>query len=581
MSAVERKAVKASILAPGKSVDPKNALIEHSIADALNSVAKAFRAMSLYMANNPVRATTVANAAKAFAAVWRHAESVELRVTENSLLYEGNCVYNDADRGTEGLPWILYRDGLRTLTFHAGFEKDSLQAFLEILKRMRSISPDDDDLVTLFWVANLSNFSYRHVEGPLEGTAAAAGESSSARSDLAARARNAASAESAHVGDGPPPSLVRIEDFDSTLYFLDAPESDYLLDAVKREYDADPRIRVVITLFEIATMDVPLNFRLEAVENVERVLVESLAENDFDMVAVLTRYAIESAKKHISDSDDCTAVRASIGLLLEKLSEPSTIAQLLEALESHDFSPTPEAMQDLFVQLRPNALPPLLAFLGSNSQSAFRVHVEAATRRLASGYTVELSRLIGSTDESVARGAIGLAAALATHAAVPYLAHILGSKDGTLRSEAVSALRDIGSTGALQALERTIGDADREVRLLGLRAISAHRHVGAFPKLHALMQNRKAFRNADRSEKVALFEAYGAVCGEAGVAELDRLLNDKGMFGYRESSDVRACAALALGQVQSSASLTALRRAADSSDTVVRNAVSRAMKGGA
>ncbi len=565
-----------SISEAERSAEPRAVLLQ-SIQDALKSVSKAFRAMSLYMANNPVRATTLENAAKAFVDVWKHTESLELRVTENSLFYEGDSVYTDADRGTEGLPWLLYRDGLRTLTFNAGFEKGSLEAFLAILKRMRSISPDDDDLVTLLWVANLPNFSYQHIEGPLDSSANAV-DRSTPKCDVAVRATIVA--ESAQVGEGPPPAVIRMEDFDPTLYFLDARESDYLLDEVKREYNTDPRIRVVGALFEITAMNVALNFRLEAVENIERVLVESLSGNDFPMVAMITRYAIESSKNRSAGTEESTAVRNAVASLLEKLSEPSTISQLLEALDSHELSPATEALQDLFAQLRPNALPPLLAFLGGKSQSASRAQVEAATRRLASAYSVELARLIGSADEAIARGALSLAASLGTHAAVPQLAQLLGSKDSALRSEAVSALRDIGSPGALQALERTIGDSDREVRVLGLRAIAGHRHVGAFPKLRALLQNKRTLRNSDRSEKLVLFEAYGAVCGDAGVPELDALLNGKGMFGHRESSDVRACAALALGQVDSASSLNALQRAADTNDTVVRSAVSRAMKGG-
>ena len=80
---------------------------------------------------------------------------------------------------------------------------------------------------------------------------------------------------------------------------------------------------------------------------------------------------------------------------------------------------------------------------------------------------------------------------------------------------------------------------------------------------------------------MALFEAYGTICGDAGVGELDQLLNARGLLGARESAEVRACAARALGLINSAVANAALQRAAETKDIVVRSAVARAMKGAA
>jgi HEAT repeat protein len=88
-------------------------------------------------------------------------------------------------------------------------------------------------------------------------------------------------------------------------------------------------------------------------------------------------------------------------------------------------------------------------------------------------------------------------------------------------------------------------------------------------------------RDADLTEKMAYFEAYGAMCGDAGVVYLDGLLNTKGMFGKREDSELRACAAMALGRIGTKKAQDSLRKSADEKDIVVRNAVTRALRGGA
>ena len=82
------------------------------------------------------------------------------------------------------------------------------------------------------------------------------------------------------------------------------------------------------------------------------------------------------------------------------------------------------------------------------------------------------------------------------------------------------------------------------------------------------------------THKMALFEAYGTLCGDAGVTLLDGMLNARGLFGRKEDPELRACAAMALGRVGSDAAIATLRRASTEKDILVRNAVNRALRGG-
>jgi HEAT repeat protein len=206
--------------------------------------------------------------------------------------------------------------------------------------------------------------------------------------------------------------------------------------------------------------------------------------------------------------------------------------------------------------------------------------LEEAAARLASQNTGELVKLIVSPAHAVAEEAIRRAGALKSPAAVAPLTRVLADGDSALRVGAVQALGEIATPGALQALERGMDDAERDVRVAAVRALSARNYRPMLPKLDAMVKG-KAIREADLSEKMAVFEAYGALCGDEGVSGLDGMLNGKSMFGRREEPEVRACAAVALGRINSPKSLESLRRAASEKDVVVRNAVNRALRGGA
>jgi HEAT repeat protein len=204
--------------------------------------------------------------------------------------------------------------------------------------------------------------------------------------------------------------------------------------------------------------------------------------------------------------------------------------------------------------------------------------LEAAAERLASLNTSELVRLILVQEREVALEAIRRAGALKTPAAVQSLSKVMSGPDVELRQVAVHALTEIGSPSALQALERGVEDTDREVRISTVRAFTARTYRLVLPRIDAVVKG-KAIREADLTEKMAFFEAFGTLAGEGGVEYLDSVLNGKGFLGRREDSELRACAAIALGRVSGPKATDVLRKASSEKDVVVRNAVNRALRG--
>ena len=78
--------------------------------------------------------------------------------------------------------------------------------------------------------------------------------------------------------------------------------------------------------------------------------------------------------------------------------------------------------------------------------------------------------------------------------------------------------------------------------------MASGRTRGAAAATGATAVKGKAIRDADLREKMAFFEGYGALCGDAGIPHLDNILNGKGFLGRREDPEIRACAAMALGR---------------------------------
>jgi HEAT repeat protein len=234
-------------------------------------------------------------------------------------------------------------------------------------------------------------------------------------------------------------------------------------------------------------------------------------------------------------------------------------------------------LDELFGILQPRALETLLSWIGRSKNGQLKMLLEVAATRLASGNSTELIRLIGSDDEAVVHEAIRRAAALKSPAAVPALGKMLTVGEPEMRVAAVTALTEIGSPGAMQMLERALTDEDREVRIVAVRAIAGKVTRSALPKIEAALKG-KELRETNLTEKMAFFEAYGVLCGDAGIPFLDGLLHAKGFMGKKDDPEMRACAAMALGKVGTAKAMESLNRAAAEKDVIVRNAVSKAIR---
>jgi HEAT repeat protein len=159
----------------------------------------------------------------------------------------------------------------------------------------------------------------------------------------------------------------------------------------------------------------------------------------------------------------------------------------------------------------------------------------------------------------------------------PALTHLLAHQDAAVRLAAVEAAVTLKASTVAGALVNTLEDPEREIRIAAAKALGALQYRPAAKALGGIVRGR-AIRDADISEKVAVFEAFGIVAEADGLDVLDGLLNGKGFLGKREPTDIRAAAALALGRIAGPEARAVLERATQDDDAVVRSNVNRALR---
>jgi len=533
-------------------------------------VSKGIRATQLYLPNNPVYQRAVDNIRTAFRQIWQATDDLVFDVGETELRWEDNVVYSQ-DQRNESIAWTLYKDGVRSLAFKPGVEETEIVRFLGVLQQARNLQADaPDDLLTLLWSEDFQLIAYTFRELATENAVPIEATETVPTSTPPTQLRHQVEEEAPPKREG----LVSMDDFDTTLYFLEDSEIDYLKKDVEREYSQDLRRNVLSMLFDLLELQTYGTVRAELISIVENFIPYLLGAGDFRSVAFIlreTRAVLQRARELIPEH------RQTLEVLPSRLSQSEALSQLLQALDEATVHPTEEELSELFQELKPEALSTLMVWIGKLHEPYVRDLVQGAAARLAQANAAEVLKALASQDATAQLEMVKLAGRLRLPGAPEGMEPLLGSEDRTLKLAVVEALTAIASPSAMRLLEKAVDDSDRDVRIAAVRFLASRGYRNAAARVESMVSGSK-LKNADLTEKMAFFEAYGTLVGTKGIPALEKMLSAKSLLGKKEDPETRACAAMALGKIRTPEARAVLERAAQDKEPLVKNAVSRALR---
>jgi hypothetical protein len=484
------------------------------VEEMLRQLARSIKTHQLYLPNNPIYQRAIENLHAAFAPIWPHTSEIVLSITEADFRWFGRSVMHEANR-SESVPWVFFKDGVRELTMTQGFEDEELVSLLRILQRVRNAAPEEDDLLTLMWEQEFTRLRYRFVDINLDS------HPSFDASPAPLQERTLPIVEDMRAEEAAQPErksgIVRMEDLDATLYFLDEKEIDYLRGEVAAEQTVDMPRNVLAILLDIFEVQESEQVREEICGIFESYMLNLLSSGAYGSVAYLLGETEQLMRRAVALAP---AHKQRLLALPTSLSDPKVLSQLLEALDQAEAIPLQSELDALFDQLRGGVLGTVLGWLKHAQKVELRTALERVATRMASSNSAEMMKLIGSSDVSVAVEAMRRAGELKTAGAVAPLSKVLQQPNVELRQAAAQSLSEIGSPGALRLLETALNDDDRDVRVAAVRAIGVRGHRAALPRVEEVVQG-KSVKGADLTEKMAYFEAYGALARDAGIPPLD------------------------------------------------------------
>jgi hypothetical protein len=542
------------------------------VSELINAMGKALRAFQIYLPNNPIYQRAIQNVRAVLKPVWAATEELVLKVAETELIWEEQVVYRQINKG-ESIAWTLYKDGMRELTIYRGAEDEELPRFLETVNKARFLATDaGDDLLTLLWALEFESIKYHFIDFFAEGGGELPGPSGPAGGTGSAEERKSLIAEEAAAKAK---SMVDFEEIDSTLYFLDEQEISYLASELEDEYKRDVRGSALNVLFDLMETQPEGGVRDEVLGVLEQLFPNLLTSRDFRSAAAILRET-----KLLKDKAGNLRMEQMQRLdgFVVRLSEGAVLGQLLQSLDEASGLGLESHAADVLTALRATALEPLVSWLPNLSSDPLRKMIEQVVDKLASNNTVEVQRLLRTPDSQALPGIVAICGRLQLHQAVPAFTEVIGHSDAAVRLAAVQTLGHLGTPGAMTLLERALDDSDRQVRVAAVRAVGSRGYKGALKRIEGVVIG-KSVKAMDLTEKMAFFEAYGAIAGANALKTLGGILLQRGLLKMKEPPETRACAAMALGRIKTPEARELLQKAAEDKELVVRNAAARALRG--
>lgn len=536
------------------------------VEELIRAISTALRSYRLYGGESPMLERFLTAVKDRFQEIWQSAPDLKLAVEEHRFLWEGQVVF-PLGGDTGDLPFLFYKDGVRGIEFLPGFEED-VPGFLSVVARASQVREEEDDLVTLLWQQDLDYLRYHFVELSAE-TVELAGSPTPPPAEVDAKeVREAAAAPPEPEERGFKP-----EDFQETLYFLDEAELRRLADEVRRESERDLWADVVTALFD-RLEDGDGARQLRILRLFGELLPSMLGAGRLDRAASMLEELVELASRPGLLPPE---VLRQMRDLFSQLADPDTVQQLVQTLEDSPAALGGVHLKTLLGFFPPESLAPLMRSVEAVTRPDVRRMLEQAVERLATGHRDVVVGLLKESDPMIVAGAARWVGRLQVGGATQELARLLQDPSPPVRLAAIDSLQELRAATAGKSILGLLDDSDREVRVAAARALSALEFAGARAPLEELVTSKR-MRSAERTEKIAIFEAYGRLAGAEGVTLLDRILNGKSWLGRAESAEVRACAALALARVRHPSARVALSAAANDDDPVVRSAVARALR---
>lgn len=545
-----------------------------SAKGVIQYLTKTAKTLKIYLPNNPIHQKFINSLFEKFTAHLESFGPLRFRIKQFEFLYSGQQIYENLNR-LESIPFRLFIDGLRELSFYPGLEKEELIFFLKVLGQEVADAGEeesaDDDIVTRLWERHLTHIQYIVVDD-LKGDMDAV----EACREMRTVPPKPQQLQAMHNLEVVSPANLSPKGVDvPALHVFKLTDEE--VNSIKRELRWEEEIDIVGELegmlFDILRIEsVPANFS-EVLDIIDNIFEELMFKADFIHARKILEFFWEmlGPEKNLS---------AEIVDLLEKAllhsGNPKRIAAMGDVLNRLS-SEEVDQFLTLMVLFQKEVIPSVIELLTEVKTIKLR-HVLCDI--LVALGQVDAGAIIAGLDDPrwfVVRNLIYVLGKTEDACVIDHLPRFVHHEELKVRKEVLHVLDTMKSPEADALLLEFIDDPDLSNRVYAIKGLVKRQVTDSLPRFVALI-SEKEFEMKALYEKKEIFNALATLGGDPLVPELEKYLKTPWRLFKNTLADERGlCAAMALQRLGSPTAVIALRDGVQSRSKVIREACKSAL----
>ena len=482
-------------------------------------------------------------------------DELRVGVREFHFTLKGEVIFQDEIK-KKSLPFLLFKDGMRELSFYKGLEKTELREFVVTLKETSDLPLEESDVVSFLWEKDFVNVRYFALDEFLDLDIGK--EERDLKYDLDIR----------KLKEG----KIKLRDEDKEeirhrddVYYIpsgqDKGEEDELIPDIWMSPSKIPYIKEV-NIPEIESL-VLRNRQIDTFDEMITLLLEILySEENPHIFSAITDVLNQSFQEIVSHSDFSLAV-----LILDRVKElrevitskSEKLVKLLEdVLKKAKSRDSIEFLRkqylggkikdmDSFTEflnvLGPEALPVISTVWMMAEDPVDRRKASDFLKEIGKKHVSDLLYLAKESDVPLTREIISLLGNLGEEKGC-LLEDFVQHPNKEIRIHVIETLEKAQNEKANKILTKFLFDKDEKVRALAAESLKYLGDMGSIDTLIELVKN-KDFKTRHRGEKTAIFN-FLASSQIDEVYELIRSIMKKWSFFSPKQNETKLCAVAAL-----------------------------------
>lgn len=543
---------------------------------------RAYRDLRFYPPDHPMARQSLEAFTTAVEHFTHEHGDLVLEVREDILAFEGEQVYSH-EAGRDNLAFLMFRDGVRSLSVYRGVEPEELDALVDCLAHADDLAAMEHDLVTALWEKDFGHIDYRVADPFLGGEVLREGMVDALRETVLRRLEDTVAAPGVSSDR---PAWHGLENVDPNQ--IDSESLVLSKRDIERGEHAVETLSDVLTDFADVLLELAASGRATFVTTHEH----QDQDQDPDVPPDPLAHALTTAAGAFLDEGDVVQASALFtrleqiegqgwsrsGLAGEVVGAAITAEHLRVLLQPDPQSREGEAAGPaggFLAALRPWIVRPLLEILVDVDDRSVRREILELLGAEGGVPWKYVEPLLRDQRWYVVRNAVQLAAAAPHMELTEHGERLLAHSDVRVRREVLRALERIGGQTALRAVAKALSDEDSSVRTMAARATAREGVLEHEALLLARIEDR-SFSAQPIEEVEAFLSAYAAVAQDRATTLLDKLWR-KRLLSSRPVT-FRAAAVQALGRVKTPLARAVLREASKSSEGQIQRAAVFAMQ---